>query len=103
MEIGAQDLEWTRAQEIVLSVDLVKADKEQLRFLAIIDGIRSLHHSGPALDHAIYRFFKKKMHTIFAANRDDSQTVSLFCFCNCSGTDIVGSHCSQGMRISRPR
>lgn len=57
MEIGAQDLEWTRAQEIVLSVDLVKADKEQLRFLAIIDGIRSLHHSGPALDHAIYRFF----------------------------------------------
>ncbi|OWM89413.1 glycine-rich domain-containing protein 1-like [Punica granatum] len=51
----AHEIEWSRAQEIVLSVDLVKAAKQQLRFLAVVDSIHCLH-DGPALHHAIYRY-----------------------------------------------
>lgn len=45
----AQELEWSKAQEIVFSVNLVNAAKRQLKFLAAIDNIHCLH-DGPALD-----------------------------------------------------
>lgn len=50
---GAQELEWIKAQEILMSVDLVKAAKQQLQFLTVIDKIQCLHDV-PTLDHAIY-------------------------------------------------
>ncbi|KAK9270879.1 hypothetical protein L1049_026465 [Liquidambar formosana] len=50
-----QALEWDEAQDIVISVDLVAAAKQQLRFLATVDRNRHLY-DGPALDRAIYRY-----------------------------------------------
>ncbi|WRX29989.1 hypothetical protein QQP08_022476 [Theobroma cacao] len=49
-----QELEWAEAQKIAISVDLVAAAKQLLRFLAEIDRNRSLY-DGHALDRAIYR------------------------------------------------
>ncbi|KAK6277701.1 hypothetical protein POUND7_018024 [Theobroma cacao] len=48
-----QELEWAEAQKIAISVDLVAAAKQLLRFLAEIDRNRSLY-DGHALDRAIY-------------------------------------------------
>ncbi|XP_050365882.1 glycine-rich domain-containing protein 1 [Argentina anserina] len=50
-----QELEWTKAQSIVISVDLVAAAKQQLQFLAAVDRNRHLY-KGPALQRAIYRY-----------------------------------------------
>lgn len=49
------NMEWCKAQQqIVLSVDLVQAAKQQLRFLSTIDDIGCLY-DGPAVERAIYR------------------------------------------------
>lgn len=50
-----QELEWKKAQEIAINVDLVDAARRQLEFLAAVDRNRWLY-DGPALDVAIYRF-----------------------------------------------
>lgn len=50
-----QELEWTKAQSIGISVDLVAAAKKQLQFLAAVDRNRYLYE-GPALQRAIYRY-----------------------------------------------
>lgn len=49
-----QEREWAEAQNIKLSVDLVSAAKNQLKFLAAVDRNRYLYE-GPTLDRAIYR------------------------------------------------
>lgn len=49
-----QKFEWIEAQKIAVSVDLVAAAKQQLRFLAAVDRNRHLY-DGPALERAIYR------------------------------------------------
>ncbi|KAL2931355.1 Glycine-rich domain-containing protein 1 [Bienertia sinuspersici] len=49
-----QAREWAKAQSITLSVDLVTAAKNQLKFLAAVDRKRYLYE-GPALERAIYR------------------------------------------------
>ncbi|KAL6512958.1 hypothetical protein OROHE_019748 [Orobanche hederae] len=54
MEIE-QELEWKAAQSTKISVDLVTAAKQQLKFLAAIDRNRWLYE-GPGLDRAIYRY-----------------------------------------------
>ncbi|KAL6565669.1 hypothetical protein OROHE_004724 [Orobanche hederae] len=54
MEIE-QELEWKAAQSTKISVDLVTAAKQQLKFLAAIDRSRWLYE-GPGLDRAIYRY-----------------------------------------------
>ncbi|KAK4410110.1 Glycine-rich domain-containing protein 2 [Sesamum angolense] len=50
-----QELEWEAAQSIEISVDLVAAAKQQLKFLAAVDRNRWLYE-GPGLDRAIYRY-----------------------------------------------
>lgn len=50
-----QELEWTKAQNIAIGVDLVAAAKQQLQFLASVDRNRHLYE-GPALQRAIYRY-----------------------------------------------
>ncbi|GAV72026.1 LOW QUALITY PROTEIN: DUF1399 domain-containing protein, partial [Cephalotus follicularis] len=50
-----QNVEWAKAQKIIISEDLVAAAKQQLKFLAVVDRNRHLY-SGPALDQAIYRY-----------------------------------------------
>ncbi|CAH9105479.1 unnamed protein product, partial [Cuscuta europaea] len=52
-----QEMEWKLAQEIVISVDLVAAAKQQPDFLAAVDRNRWLYE-GPALLKAIYRYYK---------------------------------------------
>ncbi|VVA20233.1 Hypothetical predicted protein [Prunus dulcis] len=47
-----QELEWSEAQKIVISRDLVAAAKQQLQFLAVVDRNRHLYDS-PALYKAI--------------------------------------------------
>lgn len=54
-KVEAERSEWSTAQEVVLSVDLVKAAKRQLQFLAAVDDVQCLH-DGPGLDRAIYRY-----------------------------------------------
>ena len=54
MEIE-QEMEWKKAQNIVINVDLVAAAKRQLEFLAAVDRNRWLYE-GPALDMAIHRY-----------------------------------------------
>lgn len=49
-----QELEWSEAQKIVISRDLVAAAKQQLQFLAVVDRNRHLYDS-PALYKAINR------------------------------------------------
>ncbi|PKI40394.1 glycine-rich domain-containing protein 2-like [Punica granatum] len=55
MKEEAQQMEWSKAREVVFSVDLVEAAKQQLQFLAVVNSIGSLYN-GPALDRAIYRY-----------------------------------------------
>ncbi|KAJ4822729.1 Glycine-rich domain-containing protein 1 [Turnera subulata] len=50
-----QEIEWLEAQKIVISVDLLAAAKQQLKFLAAVDKNRCLYE-GPALEKAIYRY-----------------------------------------------
>ncbi|KAM2005270.1 hypothetical protein FF1_000513 [Malus domestica] len=50
-----QEIEWIKAQNIGISVDLVAAAKQQLQFLAAVDRNRYLYE-GPALERAIYRY-----------------------------------------------
>ncbi|KNA12464.1 hypothetical protein SOVF_125400 [Spinacia oleracea] len=50
-----QEREWTEAQNIVVSVDLLETAKKQLQFLAAVDRNRFLYES-PALEWAIYRY-----------------------------------------------
>ena len=50
-----QELEWAAAQRILISLDLVTAAKQHLKFLAAVDRNRQLY-DGPALDQAIYRY-----------------------------------------------
>ncbi|KAH7848071.1 hypothetical protein Vadar_033476 [Vaccinium darrowii] len=50
-----QELEWAEAQKIGISIDLVAAAKQQLKFLAAVDRSRWLYE-GPALERAIYRY-----------------------------------------------
>lgn len=50
-----QELEWAEAQNIAISVDIVAAAKQQLKFLAAVDRKRELY-GGPALERAIYRY-----------------------------------------------
>ncbi|KAL0431416.1 UNVERIFIED_CONTAM: Glycine-rich domain-containing protein 2 [Sesamum radiatum] len=50
-----QELEWEAAQSIKISVDLVAAAKQQLKFLAAVDRNRWLYE-GQGLDRAIYRY-----------------------------------------------
>lgn len=49
-----QQLEWNEAQKTLISVDLVAAAKEQLKFLATVDRNRWLYE-GRGLDKAIHR------------------------------------------------
>ena len=49
-----QKLDWSEAQNIVISEDLVAAAKLQLRFLAAVDQNQNLY-DGPALEQAIRR------------------------------------------------
>lgn len=49
-----QEFEWVEAQKIEISVDLVPAAKQQLKFLSAVDKNRWLYE-GPALKRAIYR------------------------------------------------
>ncbi|CAN4083108.1 unnamed protein product [Withania somnifera] len=51
-----QQLEWNKAQNIVINVDLVGAGKQHLEFLAAVDRNRWLNEH-PALDKAIYRYY----------------------------------------------
>ncbi|XAR51451.1 hypothetical protein NMG60_11006083 [Bertholletia excelsa] len=50
-----QELEWAEAQKIAISVDLVAAAKQQLKFLAAVDRNRWLYEDH-ALKRAIYRY-----------------------------------------------
>lgn len=50
-----QELDWSKAQSIGISVDLVAAAKQQLQFLAAVDRNRYLYE-GKALQRAIYRY-----------------------------------------------
>lgn len=50
-----QEVEWIKAQNIGISVDLVAAAQKQLLFLAAVDRNRFLYE-GPALERAIYRY-----------------------------------------------
>ncbi|KAG5528146.1 hypothetical protein RHGRI_028924 [Rhododendron griersonianum] len=50
-----QELEWAEAQKIGITIDLVAAAKQQLKFLAAVDRNRWLYE-GPALERAIYRY-----------------------------------------------
>ncbi|KAJ8446288.1 hypothetical protein Cgig2_005819 [Carnegiea gigantea] len=50
-----QDVEWSKAQKIAVSVDLIPAAKQLLQFLAAIDRNRHLYQ-GPTLDRAIHRY-----------------------------------------------
>ena len=50
-----QEVEWSTAQKIAVSVGLIAAAKQLLQFLAAIDRNRHLYQ-GPALDRAIYRY-----------------------------------------------
>ncbi|PKI62522.1 hypothetical protein CRG98_017146 [Punica granatum] len=52
---AAHEMEWSKAQETSVSVDLVKAAKQQLRFLAVVDSIGCLY-DGPTLHYAVYRY-----------------------------------------------
>lgn len=52
----AQEIEWIKAQKIVISEDLVATAKQQLEFLAAVDRNRWLYQPGPALNRAIYRY-----------------------------------------------
>lgn len=49
-----QQIEWQKAQKIVITEDLVAAAKQHLRFLAEVDRNQYLY-GGPILDRAIYR------------------------------------------------
>ncbi|PQQ01250.1 glycine-rich domain-containing protein 1 [Prunus yedoensis var. nudiflora] len=50
-----QEVEWIKAQNIGISIDLVAAAQKQLLFLAAVDRNRFLYE-GPALERAIYRY-----------------------------------------------
>ncbi|KAL8117873.1 hypothetical protein AgCh_015675 [Apium graveolens] len=50
-----QEIEWSKAQQIVVSEDLVATAKQQLQFLAAVDRNRWLY-KGPAVQRAIYRY-----------------------------------------------
>ncbi|KAK7301075.1 hypothetical protein RJT34_11934 [Clitoria ternatea] len=50
-----QELEWTQAQNIVFTEDLVATAKQQLLFLAEVDRNRSLY-DGPVLHRAVFRY-----------------------------------------------
>ncbi|XP_021747602.1 glycine-rich domain-containing protein 1-like [Chenopodium quinoa] len=50
-----QEIEWAKAQNIAVSVDLLEAAKKQLEFLAAVDRNRYLYES-PAMEWAIYRY-----------------------------------------------
>uniref|UniRef100_A0A803MNM7 Glycine-rich protein n=1 Tax=Chenopodium quinoa TaxID=63459 RepID=A0A803MNM7_CHEQI len=50
-----QEIEWAKAQNIAVTVDLLEAAKKQLEFLAVVDRNRYLYES-PALEWAIYRY-----------------------------------------------
>lgn len=50
-----QEQEWAETQNLAVTVDLVAAAKQQLRFLAEVDRNRHLH-DGPGLDRAILRY-----------------------------------------------
>lgn len=50
-----QEQEWAEAQKLAVTVDLVAAAKQQLRFLAEVDRNRHLF-DGPGLDRAILRY-----------------------------------------------
>nr|XP_017218219.1 PREDICTED: glycine-rich domain-containing protein 1-like isoform X1 [Daucus carota subsp. sativus]XP_017218220.1 PREDICTED: glycine-rich domain-containing protein 1-like isoform X1 [Daucus carota subsp. sativus] len=50
-----QEIEWSKAQQIVISEDLVATAKQQLLFLAAVDRNRWLY-KGPALQRSIYRY-----------------------------------------------
>ncbi|GLT60559.1 hypothetical protein SLA2020_333210 [Shorea laevis] len=50
-----QEQEWAEAQKITVTVDLVAAAKQQLRFLAEVDRNRDLY-DGAGLDRAIHRY-----------------------------------------------
>lgn len=47
-------MEWAKAQQVEVSVDLVAAAKQQLKFLAAVDRNRCLYE-GPILQRAVYR------------------------------------------------
>ncbi|XP_049375148.1 glycine-rich domain-containing protein 2-like isoform X1 [Solanum verrucosum] len=51
-----QQLEWNEAQKTLITVDLVAAAKEQLKFLATVDRNRWLYE-GRGLDKAIHRYY----------------------------------------------
>ncbi|KAG5621273.1 hypothetical protein H5410_006491 [Solanum commersonii] len=51
-----QQLEWNEAQKTLITVDLVAAAKEQLKFLATVDRNRWLYE-GHGLDKAIHRYY----------------------------------------------
>lgn len=51
-----QEIEWSKAQQIVISKDLVATAKHQLKFLAAVDRNRWLYN-GPAVQRSIYRYF----------------------------------------------
>ncbi|CAN6482275.1 unnamed protein product [Victoria cruziana] len=51
----AQEHEWLKAQNIIISQDLVAIAKEQLLFLEAVDRNRCLY-DGPVLDRAIHRY-----------------------------------------------
>lgn len=51
-----QEMEWSKAQKIVISEDLVATARKQLKFLAAVDRNRWLY-KGPAVKRSIYRYF----------------------------------------------
>ncbi|KAJ8439997.1 hypothetical protein Cgig2_022679 [Carnegiea gigantea] len=55
-----QEVEWSKAQKIAVSVDLIPAAKQLLQFLAAIDRNRHLYQ-GPTLDHAIHRHVTRQI------------------------------------------
>ncbi|XP_063937933.1 glycine-rich domain-containing protein 1-like isoform X3 [Daucus carota subsp. sativus] len=54
-KVGVEEIEWSKAQQIVISEDLVATAKQQLQFLAAVDRNRWLY-KGPALQRSIYRY-----------------------------------------------
>ncbi|KAL6195462.1 hypothetical protein ACLB2K_031081 [Fragaria x ananassa] len=74
-----QGVEWTKAQSIGISTDLVAAAKQQLQFLAAVDRNRYLSE-GPALQRAIYRLnpvrYKTECEELYGRILDNSNVVS---------------------------
>ena len=59
-----QEVEWSKAQKIAVSVDLIPAAKQLLQFLAAID--RNTHlYQGPTLDRAIHRYQNGRMKHVY--------------------------------------